>query len=243
MAEQDDGNRDLHPVTLVGCAEGDNAGCEIVRRAVAMVAADTHEAAVATAEQCPRGRKTFVVAVDGCSSCQASGALRRCGVRAGAVVSAPAVLAAAGLVRPGVDVRLRLDELAEVVAAAIRESLKGALDEARERRRYREEMTPVMARFKGIWSKVQALPSPNGAAPPEERPRVELLAKRSRNLFGKFDEIVPPSAWAEPHDLFQDALLCIAYACEGWVSGDAERWEQNLEKARVQVKPLIQRVS
>jgi len=243
LAEQDDRNQELHPVTLVGCDDGDGVGCEIVRRAVAMVAAATPEAAVATAAQCPRGRKTFVVAVDGSSSCQASEALRRCGVRPRAVVSAPAVLARAGLVRPGVDVRSRIDELAEAVASAITESLQGALDEARERRRYQEEMAAVMQRFQGIWDKVQALPSPNGAAPPEAQPPVELLAKRSRNLFGKFDEIVPPSAWAEPHDLFQDALLCIAYACEGWVSGDAARWEQNLEKARLQVKPLIQRLS
>jgi hypothetical protein len=158
------------------------------------------------------------------------------------VVSAPTVLARMGLVKPGVDVRARTEELAGALASAIRESLGEVLTRMRERRRYREEMAPIISRFDGIWGKVEALVSPNGAVSDEEKSRVELLARRSRNLFVKFDEVVPPSEWAEPHDLFQDALLCIAYACEGWISGDVERWEQNLEKARVQLQPLLRRV-
>ncbi len=103
-------------------------------------------------------------------------------------------------------------------------------------------MAPVMKRFHGMWGKVESLPSPNGLPEEKDRSAVELLGKRARNLFVRFDEIVPPSRWSEPHDLFQDALLCIAYATEGWAVGDAERWEQNLEKARVQVEPLLRRL-
>ena len=77
LAEQDGRREELHPVTLVICDGGGGVGCEIAQRAVAMVVADTPEAAVATPEQCPRGRRTFVVAVDGSSSCGASEALRR----------------------------------------------------------------------------------------------------------------------------------------------------------------------
>jgi hypothetical protein len=226
----------------VPCENSGHAGCEIVRRAVNLVASATPEVTAIAPDLCPRGGRNFVVAVDGSSACQASLALKRCGVRPGAIVSAPSVLAGAGLVRPGVEVRGKIEELGQALAAAINESLEAALVEARERRRYQQEMAPVIERFEGIWSKIEALPSPNGAAPPAESSRVELLAKRSRNLFVKFDEIVPPAEWAEPHDLFQDALLCIAYACEGWVAGDAGRWEQNLEKARVQVAPLLRRL-
>jgi hypothetical protein len=75
-----------------------------------------------------------------------------------------------------------------------------------------------------------------------EAARVDLLGKRARNLFVRFDEIVPPSEWAQEHDLFQDALLCIAYACEGWVGGGGERWERNMEKARAQAGPLLRRL-
>jgi len=101
----------------------------------------------------------------------------------------------------------------------------------------------VMARFQGIWPKLEALPSPDGLPGHQDRRQVELLGRRSRNLFVKFDEIVPPAQWAEPHDLFQDALLCIAYACEGWVAGDAERWKQNMEKAHTQIRPLMRRLA
>jgi hypothetical protein len=163
-------------------------------------------------------------------------------VRAGAVISAPAVLARVGLVKPGVDLRTRTEELAGALAPAIKESLGEVLTQMRERRRYREEMAPIMSRFGGIWGKIDALVSPNGAVSSEERSRIELLARRSRNLFVKFDEIVPPAEWSDPHDLFQDALLCIAYACEGWVAGDVGRWEQNIEKARVQLQPLMRRL-
>ena len=183
------------------------------------------------------------MAIDGSSSCSASAALQECGARAGTVISAPAVLARAGLVRPGVDLRARTEELATALAASVKESIRDVLSHMRERRRYQEEMAPVMSRFGGIWSRVDALASPNGAVSDEERSRIELLARRSRNLFVKFDEIVPPVEWAEPHDLFQDALLCIAYACEGWIAGDVQRWEQNMEKARVQLQPLLRRVT
>jgi len=230
-------------VILVPCAETDRAGCQIVRRAVALVAADTLETIVAAPDQCPKDSKRFVVAADASSACRASAALERRGVRPSMVLSAPEVLARAGLVRPGVDLRAHLDELAAALAAAIRESLQGVLEEVRARHRYREEMVPVLQRFRAIWSKVGALPPPPNGGPPEpDRGPVELLAKRSRNLFVRFDEVMPPTEWAEPHDLFQDALLCIAYACEGWASGDADRWEQNLEKARVQIQPLLRRL-
>jgi len=230
-------------VILVPCASSGSLGCDVVRRAVEIVASSTPEAAIRSAGECPRGTKSFVVAVDGSSSCSASAALQECGARAGTVISAPAVLARAGLVRPGVDLRARTEELATALAASVKESIRDVLSHMRERRRYQEEMAPVMSRFGGIWSRVDALTSPNGAVSDEERSRIELLARRSRNLFVKFDEIVPPVEWAEPHDLFQDALLCIAYACEGWIAGDVQRWEQNMEKARVQLQPLLRRVT
>ena len=229
-------------VILVPCASSGSLGCDVVRRAVEIVASSTPEAAIRSAGECPRGTKSFVVAIDGSSSCSASAALQECGARAGTVISAPAVLARAGLVRPGVDLRARTEELATALAAWVKESIRDVLSHMRERRRYQEQMAPVMSRFGGIWSKVDALTSPNGAVSDEERARIELLARRSRNLFVKFDEIVPPVEWAEPHDLFQDALLCIAYACEGWIAGDAQRWEQNMEKARVQLQPLLRRL-
>ena len=229
-------------VILVPCASSGSLGCDVVRRAVEIVASSTPEAAIRSAGECPRGTKSFVVAIDGSSSCSASAALQECGARAGTVISAPAVLARAGLVRPGVDLRARTEELATALAAWVKESIRDVLSHMRERRRYQEQMAPVMSRFGGIWSKVDALTSPNGAVSDEERARIELLARRSRNLFVKFDEIVPPAEWAEPHDLFQDALLCIAYACEGWIAGDAQRWEQNMEKARVQLQPLLRRL-
>jgi hypothetical protein len=230
-------------VILVPCARGKGVGCEIARRAVELVAADTPEAEVAEAEDCPRSAKRFVVAVDGSSGCAASQALAECKVRPVVVVSAPAVLARAGLVRPGVDVRGRVEELAAALAGEIEESLREVLDEVRERKRYQEEMAPVVQRFRGMWGKFEALPPPPNGGPPEaDGTRVELLGKRSRNLFVRFDDVVPPAEWAEPHDLFQDALLCIAYACEGWVAGDEERWAANVEKAQVQVKPLLRRL-
>ncbi len=230
-------------VILVPCARGHGVGCEIARAAVELVAAGTPEAAVAEAKGCPRSAERFILAVDGSSRCSASKVLAECGVRTTVVVSAPAVLARAGLVRPGVDVRAYTQELSAALAAAIEESLREVLAEVRERQRYREEMAPVLRRFRGMWAKFEALPTPpNGGAPEADRGRVDLLGKRSRNLFVRFDEVVPPIQWAEPHDLFQDALLCIAYSCEGWVAGDEERWMANLEKARVQVQPLLRRL-
>jgi len=229
-------------VILVPCTGSGRAGCEVVARAVEMVVGETPEVTAAKPADCPRGTKKFVVAVDGSSRCQASAELKACGARPSAVLSAPEILARSGLLRPGVDVRARIEELAEAVAQAIRESLEEVLEEVRDRRRYREEMAPVIKRFQGIWGKVEALPSPNGLPDGKAKAAVELVAKRSRNLFVRFDEVVPPSRWSEPHDLFQDALLCIAYACEGWASGDADRWEQNLEKARVQIAPLLRRL-
>jgi hypothetical protein len=229
-------------VILVPCTDGGSAGCLIVRRAVDLVAADTPELATAAPADCPKGPRQFVLAIDASSTCKASEALKECGARPSATVSAPEVLARKGLVRPGVDVRARVDQLAEALAEAIRESLVEVLEEVRERRRYREEMAPVMKRFQGIWGKAESLPPPNGVPEAKEQSAAELLAKRARNLFVRFDEVVPPSRWAEPHDLFQDALLCIAYASEGWAAGDGDRWEQNMEKARVQVKPLLRRL-
>jgi len=230
-------------VILVPCACGNGVGCDIARRAVELVAADTPEAALAEAEDCPRSQKRFIVAVDGSSRCSASKVLADCQVRPAVVVSAPEALARAGLVKPGVDVRARAEELAKALASEIEESLHDVLEEVRERKRYQEEMAPVLQRFRGIWGKFEALPAPPNGGPPEaEGKQVDLLGKRSRNLFVRFDEVVPPIQWAEPHDLFQDALLCIAYACEGWVAGDEERWAANLEKARVQVKPLLRRL-
>ncbi len=242
MSHDEELRPDSAEVILVPCPGSGRAGCAIAARAVELAARELPEVAVAPPEECPKGGRRFVVAVDGSSGCQASAALKDCGARPTQVLSAPEILARAGLVRPGVDVRARLPELAQVVAQAIRDSLQEVLEETRERRRYREEMTPVIKRFEGIWAKVELLPPPNGLPEEKERAAVELLAKRSRNLFVRFDEVVPPSRWAEPHDLFQDALLCIAYACEGWTSGDVARWEQNLEKARVQVEPLLRRL-
>lgn len=213
-----------------------------MRRAVELVASETPEMVVAAPEDCERGTKAFIVAVDASRSCQASADLRENGIRPSTVISAPEVLAKSGLLRLGVDPRQHLDELAQALAAAIRQSLDRVLEEVRERRRYREEMAPVVQRFQGIWGKLEALPPPNGLPVEKERAVVELLAKRARNLFTKFDEVVPPADWAEPHDLFQDALLCVAYACEGWVAGDTPRWDQNLEKARLQLKPLLRRL-
>ena len=233
---------DSAEVILVACSGCGRVGCEIVMRAVETVAGEIPEVAVAKPTDCPRGMKQFVLAVDGSSRCQASAELEECGARPTVVLSAPDILARAGLVRPGVDVRARIAELAQVVAEAIRESLRTVLEEVRQRHRYREEMVPIIKRFHGIWGKVEVLPSPNGLPEEKAKAAVELLSKRSRNLFVKFDEVVPPSRWAEPHDLFQDALLCVAYACEGWASGDADRWEQNLEKARVQIRPLLRRL-
>ncbi|UCC67420.1 MAG: hypothetical protein JSV79_09830 [Armatimonadota bacterium] len=230
-------------VILVPCAWGEGVGCQIARRAVELVAADTPEAEVAEAEDCPRSARRFIVAVDGSSKCSASQALAECKVRPAVVVSAPEVLARAGLVKPGVDVRGRMEDLAAALAAEIEGSLQEVLEEVRERERYRTEMAPVLQRFRGIWTKFEAFPPPPNGGPPEpDAKRVELIGKRSRNLFVRFDEVVPPAEWAEPHDLFQDALLCIAYACEGWVAGDSERWEHNLDKARVQIEPLLRRL-
>jgi len=229
-------------IILVPCAASGRAGCEIVARAVEMVARDAPEVGVVAAEQCPRGGRQFVVAVDGSSACRGSEALEACGCRASAIVSAPAALSRAGLVRPGVDVRGNIDRLAAALAEAIRESVRGVLEEVKERRRYQQEMAPVVGRFHSLWGKMQALGAPDGEAAEEKRRAVDLLGKRARNLFVRFDEVSPPGIWAEAHDLFQDALLCMAYACEGWVAGDAARWEQNLEKARVQVRPLLARL-
>ncbi len=229
-------------VILVPCADSGHVGCDIARRAADLLVASTSDTTIRVASECPRGTRSFVVAIDGSSACQASAALRECGCRPGAIVSAPSVLARAGLVKPGVDVRARIEECASILASAIAESLQIVFAEMRERRRYREEMAPIIARFRGIWDKIIALPEPNGAVEASEAAKAELLGRRSRNLFMKFDEVVPPSDWAEPHDMFQDALLCIAYAAEGWISGDTDRWEHNLEKARIQIRPLLKRL-
>ncbi len=229
-------------VILVPCPDSGHIGCEIARRAADLLAASTPETVVGVASECPRGTRSFVVAIDGSSACQASATLRECGCRPGAVVSAPAVLARAGLARPGIDIRARLEECASALSSAIGESLQTVFAEMRERRRYREEMAPIVTRFNGIWDKMSALAAPNGAVDPAESAKIELLGRRARNLFVKFDEIVPPSEWSESHDLFQDALLCIAYASEGWAAGDADRWEHNMEKARVQIRPLLKRL-
>ena len=229
-------------VILVPCSDIGSAGCKIVRRAAELVAASTSVAEVREVEECSRIGKSFVVAIDASSSCQASAALRTYCCRPGAVVSAPAVLSKAGLVKPGVDVRARVEELAQALAATIRDSLQAVIVEVEERRRYREEMAPILSRFQGIWEKLEALSSPNGAVEHAEAQKVELLGRRARNLFVKFDEFIPPTEWSEPHDLFQDALLCMAYATEGWAAGDESRWELNLEKARAQIRPLLRRL-
>lgn len=229
-------------IIVVPCGDCGRAGCEIVKRAVAEVAAELPEVAVAAASDCPKGPKQYVLAVDASSACKASEALRECGARPSAIVSAAEVLSRKGLVRSGTDVRARIEELAAALARAIKDGLSEVLEEVRERDRYRHDMAPVLKRFRGIWSKVESLPSPNGVPGEKDRSVLELLAKRARNLFVRFDELVPPSRWMEPHDLFQDALLCIAYACEGYAAGDSNRWEQNLEKARVQIEPLLRRL-
>ncbi|GEM_PF-1594227 len=235
-------SREPAEIVLVPCPDSGRAGCAIARRAAELVAREAPEVAVVPAEACPRGARQYVLAIEGSSACSAEEALRACGCRAAAVVSAPAVLARMGMLRPGAEVRAHAEELAGALAGAIRESLSDVLEEVQERRRYREAMEPVMRRFAPIWERVGALAAPDGAADEEDRRVVELLGKRARNLFSRLDEISPPALWSEPHDLFQDALLCVAYACEGWVSGDAGRWEQNLEKARVQVVPLLRRL-
>ena len=229
-------------VILIPCADSGHVGCDIARRAADLLVASTPDAAIGVASECPRGTRSFIVAIDGSTACQASTTLRECGCHPGAVVSAPSVLARAGLVKPGIDVRARLEECAAALAAAIGDSLQTVFAEMRERRRYREQMAPIIARFQGIWDKLTVLPAPNGVVDQAEAAKVDLLGRRSRNLFVKFDELVPPTEWSESHDLFQDALLCIAYATEGWVSGDLERWEHNLEKARVQMRPLLKRL-
>lgn len=232
----------MSEIILVPCADSERAGCCIVRRAVEIVAAETPEVAVATPEECRHSAKSFIVAVDGSSVCQAMGSLREVGVKPAQVVSAPAVLAKSGLLQPGRDPKEHREELAQALAEGIRASLAKVLEETRERRRYQEEMAPILQRFHAIWDKLDALSAPNGHADAAAAQRVELLGRRARNLFVKFDEVVPPADWAEPHDLFQDALLCVAYATEGWAHGDADRWEQNLEKAKAQIRPLLRRV-
>lgn len=229
-------------VLLVPCAETERLGCRVVRRAVEIVAAETPEIAVETPETCRHSAKSFIVAVDGSSACQAIGQLRQLGVRPAQVVSAPAVLSASGILRTGIDPRGHVEELARALAVGIQRSLERAIEDIRERRKYREDMLPIIQRFQGIWTKIEALPPPNGAPHEKDRAAVELLGKRARNLFVKFDEILPPTEWSEAHDLFQDALLCIAYATEGWAAGDAERWDHHLEKARVQIRPLLRRL-
>ncbi len=229
-------------VILVPCAHTGRAGCRIVRRAVELVTGETPEIAVATPEECQYNAKAFIVAVDGSSACEAMGALRQLGVKPAQAVSAPAVLAAAGLLRRGGKPQNRIEELAQALAAHLRESLEKVLEEARLRREYRAQMAPLMDRFRGIWEKLEALPEPNGAVTPADAQKVELLGRRARNLFVKFDEFLPPAEWSQPHDLFQDALLCIAYATEGWAAGDHARWEVHLEKARAQIRPLLRRL-
>ena len=242
MADRSEQKRESAPVVLVPCPQSGRAGCEVVRRAVELVAAGTPEVVVLEPDQCHLPGRPFLVALDSSSRCRASEALVACRCRPSLAISAPEVLVEAGALRPGVDVRERVDELAKELAARLSGSLREVIEEMRDRRRYREKMAPVLQRFRGIWDRLEALPPPNGEADPAERQKVELLGKRSRNLFTKFDEITPPVPWAEPHDLFQDALLCIAFATEGWVVGDARRWDQNLEKARVQIKPLLRRL-
>jgi hypothetical protein len=233
----------IEPVALlVPCADSGRAGCRIVRRAVEMIAAEVPEVVVATPEECRYNAKAFIVAVDSSSACQAMGELRQVGVKPSQTVSAPAILAAAGLLKPGVNPQEHLEELAQALAAGIRESLAEVLEEARRRRAYIEQMMPIVERFRAIWDRLSALPEPNGVVEHAEAQKVELLGKRARNLFTKLDEFVPPAEWSQPHDLFQDALLCIAYATEGWAAGDHDRWEQNMEKARTQIRPLLRRL-
>jgi hypothetical protein len=213
-----------------------------VRRAVARLAAETPEVSIAEIEDCPKHTRQFVVAVDASHACRASMRLEDRGIRPSAVVWAPAVLSKAGLVRPGVDLRANIEALARALTEALERSLAEVLGELRQRDRYRDEMAPVLRRFLSIWSKLDALPPLDGVPDQSARTQVALLAKRARNLFVRFDETVPPVRWAEPHDLFQDALLCIAFACQGYASGDAHRWNQNLEKARLQTRPLLRRL-
>jgi glycerol uptake facilitator protein len=229
-------------VILVPCADSGSAGCAIARRAAELIAGETPEAVISVASECPRGTRSFVVAIDGSSKCQASATLQECGCRAGAIVSVPEVLAKAGALKSGVAVREHLEELARTLSGAIQESLQKVFAEMRDRRRYREEMAPIITRFDGIWEKLLALPEPNGVPDHDAAAKVELLGRRARNLFVKFDEVVPPSEWSEPHDLFQDALLCLAYATEGWATGDHTRWDVHMEKAKVQILPLLRRL-
>lgn len=242
MTAGNESRADIPAVIVVPCAATDRVGCRIVRRAVTRVASEIPEVAVAAPEECERGTGAFVVAVDASRACEASADLRENAIKPSLVISAPAVLAKLGLLKPGSDPRERVEELARALADEIHRSLDRVLEEVRERRRYREEMAPVVQRFQGIWGKVEALPPPNGTPDEKDKAAVELLGKRARNLFVKFDEILPPSEWSEAHDLFQDALLCIAYACEGWAAGEPERWEHHLEKARVQIRPLLRRL-
>jgi glycerol uptake facilitator protein len=229
-------------IILVPCSDSGSVGCQIVRRAAALVAASTTAAQVREVEECSRTGKSFVVALDASTNCQASAALRSYCCRPGAVVSASAVLSKAGLIRRGLDLRAHAEELARALATTLQDSLHSLIAEVEARQRYREEMVPILSRFQGLWEKITLLPSPNGAVDHAEAQKLELLGRRARNLFVKFDEVIPPAEWSEPHDLFQDALLCIAYATEGWASGDADRWEQNLEKARAQIAPLLRRL-
>lgn len=229
-------------VILVPCAESGRIGCQLVRRAVEMVAKETPEVTVATPEECERGTKAFLVAVDASHACQSSSDLQENGIKPSFVVSAPEVLAKTGLLKPGRDPRQQQEELAQGLAEGIRQSLHKVLVEARERGRYCEELAPVIQRFQGIWRKIDSLSPPNGLPSEQEKAAVELLGKRARNIFVRFDVIIPPSDWAESHDLFQDSMLCLAYATEGWAVGDIVRWQQNLEKARVQIQPLLRRM-
>lgn len=242
MTAGNDSRADGAAVVLVPCAESDRLGCRIVRRAAEIVASKTSEIALAAPEQCERGASAFIVAVDASHACQASADLRENAIKPSVVIAAPAALAKLGLLKPGSDPRERLEELARALADEILRSLAQVLEEMRERGRYRQEMAPVVQRFQGIWGKVEALPPPNGSPDEKDRAAVELLGKRARNLFVKFDEILPPTQWSEAHDLFQDALLCIAYATEGWAAGDTDRWDHHLEKARVQIRPLLRRL-
>jgi len=229
-------------VILVPCAHTGRAGCRIVRRAVELVSGENPEIAVAAPEECRQSAKSFIVAVDGSSACEAIGELRQLGVKPAQVVSAPAVLAAKGLLRAGVKPQNRIEALAQALAESLRESLSAVLEEARVRREYRAQMAPIVERFQAIWGRLEGLPEPNGTVEHAEAQKVELLGRRARNLFVKFDEFLPPAEWSQPHDLFQDALLCIAYATEGWAAGDRERWAVHMEKARAQIRPLLRRL-
>ncbi len=192
MAQCDEQCCSQAAVVLVPCADTGRAGCRIVRRAVELVAAEAPDIVVATPEECRQSAKAFIVAVDGSSACQALGELRQMGVKPAQTVSGPALLAAAGLLKPGINPQEHIEELAQALAVGIRESLAEVLEEARVRREYREQMAPILDRFRGIWDKLEALPEPNGPAAPAQAKQVELLGRRARNLFVKFDEFLPP---------------------------------------------------